>query len=55
MEWVIILILLLLILGGWGGGHLVLGLAGGLWDLLVLILVVALIVWLVRAITGRRV
>lgn len=53
MEWLIILLILLLLLGG-GGLHLVGGVAFGLIDLVVLVLVVACIVWLIRAIGGRR-
>jgi hypothetical protein len=53
MEWVVILIILLLIVGGWGGVHVGLGMAGGLVDLLFLVLVIAVIVWLVRVLLGR--
>lgn len=53
MEWIVILIILLLIVGGWGGVHVGMGMTG-LIDLLFLVLVIAVIVWLVRAILGTR-
>lgn len=49
MEWVIIIVLVLLLLGALGPRAGWYGTAGGVWDILSLILVIALIVFLLNA------
>jgi hypothetical protein len=49
----LVIILLILLLVGWGGGHAFLAVPGGRWDVLILLLVIALLVWIFRSVTRR--
>lgn len=48
MEWIIVVVLVLLLLGAIGPRAGWYGAAGGLWDVLSLIILIALVIWLLR-------
>lgn len=48
MEWIIIIVLVLLLLGAIGPRAGWYGAAGALWDILALIIFIALVVWLLN-------
>lgn len=48
MEWIVLIVLVVLLLGAFGPRAGWYGAAGGLWDILTLVIGIILIVWLLR-------
>lgn len=48
MDWIIVIVLVLLLLAAFGPRAGWYGTAGAIWDILALIILVALVIWLLR-------